>query len=312
MNEMLFRQLERMLKESRYQSSCHEYKEIEAKVLNLTNDQLYEATQMMYSKGPNGFAPHFNFPNITYAYIEKGDVDSPIFQSIKNRVIFWENFADAKPDIDAEMTYLEALVSRDTELSESEVEKIASIAKISKGSMKFEKAKDKIISSYGTPCDNTVMIEGPHGVIYSDELYKNCVEETVRFFELSEGFCLKKNMYDVASDLRFLIFKHHNFEGIMYKLVFELFATDCIYTAFLDSIVLSISNRLEQIGLEYDFIEDIIKDRFEIYGMLDMDDEFEKKLTMDIIALEKIVNIRPYPYNSIMAWLEERRTALLF
>lgn len=301
MNEMLFRQLERMLKESRYESSCHSYKDIELRVLSLSDDQLAEATQMMYVKGPNGYKPSFNFPNIAYTILEKGDPKSPIFKSIVNRIIFWENFVNEKPNIDADRTYLETFIARDLDLEETEVEKIAMIAMVSKGTQKYEKMMDKVISQYGTPSDNSVIVESSFGTIYSHELFKECEKETKKLFKAMEGYFLDKKESGDINDLKFLVLKHHSFERIIYRLVYQFYATDCIYQAFLDNVTISIENRLEKVGLEYDFLDDIIADRFEIYGMLDMDDEFEKELARDIITIEKMLNIRPYPYNSLMA-----------
>lgn len=300
MNELLFRQLERMLKESRYESSCHNLKDLEHKVLSLSEDQLFEATQCMYVKGPRGYIPSFNFPNITFTVLEKGDVNSRVFQSVKNRIIFWENYANERPNVDEERTFLQVILARDSELDKSEVEKIISLAMVSKGTSKFEARKEMIISQYGKACDNTILLKDSLGGGYSDELYKHCVKETMEYFKANEGFCITEKNATRINDLKFLVLKHHNFESMLFSLVYKFFATDCIYQAFLDEIVLSISLRLESYGLDYDFLEDIIKDRFEIYGELEYcGDRDERDLIRDIITLEKIVNIRPYPYNSI-------------
>ena len=301
MNEMLFRQLERMLKESRYQSSCHSYKDIEKRVLSLTDDQLYEATEMMYFKGPKGYSPSFNFPNIAFCYIEKGDVNSPIFESMKNRIIFWENFINQKPDLSSNKTFLEALVERNSDLNETEVQRIAAIAMNSNGTKKYENTKEEVISRYGKPCDNSVLIDSFIGSYASHELYKWCEKETQNILELTDGYFINKKSCRDINDLKFLVLKHHSFESMMYMLVYEFYATDCIYQEFLDNVAFSITERLESCKLNYEFLEDVIKDRFEIYGELDMEDEFESELARDIITIEKILNIRPYPYNSLMA-----------
>lgn len=106
-------------------------------------------------------------------------------------------------------------------------------------------------------------------------------------------------------DLRYFLLRYQLFyiENLTFpyqksfdKLLYEFYYDQETYDAFIETLFVSLSLKLEEIGVCLDFVEDLKGKIPEIYKMLPKTEE-RKDIEGDVDFLNRILAIRPYCYN---------------
>ena len=248
-----------------------------------------------------GFKTVFDYPFIV-EYIAAHSGNSNLFTKVIHSSPFFEElyFFKALPGDERSRSLIELFMMHDDIMMDQvTLYKIINIALKMPGTKYFNYIVSDVISKVGWGYDVFKRTNDGAELLPTCQVGKTFASEMLSCYNYGNN--LERKDY---KDLRFLILRHqygkllrltYPYDDAFKKLVYDFYDEQDVYDLFIDDYFLDISQRLEDVGINVEFVDEVTSCYKKVRSLLELTDN--KELTDDFEFLVRLLRVRPYCFG---------------